>query len=293
MKLSEVIKITGLTKKAIRYYEDKALFHPQFNSDSTYKDYSKEDVSRLNQIAFLRNMDMPVSDIKRYLDELENKEDILQSYLNHIEEKIKRYQDIKSSINDILNCDVDIVLLNRYMIDSQRYNQDFVLRRIAMLFPDIFGKYILVHFGAFMNEPLDTKEKQRAFSDMVEFLDGIEGIEFPPDVLKYYSEIDETDFIEKMVMVNSDTYDRIMSFDENNNNDIEQFRNEIQDYKNIMKQYKKELKPIADFKDYMENKLRETGYYDKFVANLRVISKSYDSYINKCEKINNVVGDGV
>jgi hypothetical protein len=143
-----------------------------------------------------------------------------------------------------------------------------------------------------MNEPLDTEEKQNAFNDMVEFLDDVEGIEYPQEILKYYGEIDEANFIDMMTSVNTKTYDKIMSFDVNSSTDIEQFKNETEDYINMMKRYEKELKPINDFKIYMENKLSESNYYDKFIANLRVISKSYDNYIKKCEKINDVIGLG-
>lgn len=290
MKISEVLKITGLTKKAIRYYKDKGLIHPLIDENNTYKNYCEDDVAKLSQIALLRNMDMPVSDIKRYLDNQENKDEILREYLKKIEENIKRYTNIKDSITDILDNNIDVKKLNRYMLDSGRYNKDFVLRRIVTLFPDIFGKYLIVHFGAFMNEPLDTEEKQRAFSDMVEFLDSIEGIEYPPEILKYYSEIDEAKFIAMMTSINTKTYERIMSFDVDSSSDVEQFKSETEDYIKMKKQYEKELKPINDFKVYMERKLRESNYYDQFVANLRIISRSYDRYINKCEKINQVVG---
>ena len=39
MLRSEIQKETGLTRKAIEYYEDKGLIHPQ-KSENGYRDYS-------------------------------------------------------------------------------------------------------------------------------------------------------------------------------------------------------------------------------------------------------------
>ncbi|MBC7342044.1 MAG: MerR family DNA-binding transcriptional regulator [Clostridia bacterium] len=40
MNIWEVAKATGLTKKAIRYYEKMGLLSPAINQDNNYRDYS-------------------------------------------------------------------------------------------------------------------------------------------------------------------------------------------------------------------------------------------------------------
>lgn len=55
MKINEVTKITNLTKKAIRYYEDKTLISPKVDMQTGYKKYSQKNVEELSQIAILRN----------------------------------------------------------------------------------------------------------------------------------------------------------------------------------------------------------------------------------------------
>ena len=51
MLRSEIQKETGLTRKAIEYYEDKGLIHPQ-KSENGYRDYSTEDLEILKKVIF-------------------------------------------------------------------------------------------------------------------------------------------------------------------------------------------------------------------------------------------------
>ena len=43
-QIDEVSKITDLTKRSIRYYEDMGLFTPTARTDSGYRMYSDEDI---------------------------------------------------------------------------------------------------------------------------------------------------------------------------------------------------------------------------------------------------------
>nr|WP_245149643.1 MerR family transcriptional regulator [Peptoniphilus raoultii] len=54
MLRSEIQKETGLTRKAIEYYEDKGLIHPQ-KSENGYRDYSTKDLEILKRYLYLEN----------------------------------------------------------------------------------------------------------------------------------------------------------------------------------------------------------------------------------------------
>ena len=53
MLINEVCKKCGLTKKAIEYYEEQGLTHPQIMGNG-YRMFSEDDVIQLNKIAVLR-----------------------------------------------------------------------------------------------------------------------------------------------------------------------------------------------------------------------------------------------
>lgn len=44
MTIDEVKKKTGLTKKAINYYEMKGLINPTYNQTNRYRDFSELDL---------------------------------------------------------------------------------------------------------------------------------------------------------------------------------------------------------------------------------------------------------
>lgn len=63
MKINDVIKLTGLTAKAIRLYESKGLITIS-RTENGYRNYTMQDVEILKQIKLLRSVGISISDIK-------------------------------------------------------------------------------------------------------------------------------------------------------------------------------------------------------------------------------------
>ncbi|MEE0946206.1 MAG: FGGY family carbohydrate kinase [Acutalibacteraceae bacterium] len=63
MIINEVQKQTGLSKKAIRLYEEKGLIKVS-RSENGYRDYSEDNIENLNKIKLLRMAGVSISDIK-------------------------------------------------------------------------------------------------------------------------------------------------------------------------------------------------------------------------------------
>lgn len=64
MKINEVEKIMGITKKNIRFYEKEGLLCPNRNKENGYREYSNEDIRRLEEIKLLRKLGVPIEDIR-------------------------------------------------------------------------------------------------------------------------------------------------------------------------------------------------------------------------------------
>lgn len=62
MLRSEIQKETGLTRKAIEYYENKGLIHPQ-KLENGYRNYSIKDLEVLKKVSIFRKLGMSISDI--------------------------------------------------------------------------------------------------------------------------------------------------------------------------------------------------------------------------------------
>lgn len=67
MKINEVCNVTGLTKKAIDYYQEKEIINPKFD-ESGYREFNKSEIERLKQVSVFRSLGLSVSEIKKVLN---------------------------------------------------------------------------------------------------------------------------------------------------------------------------------------------------------------------------------
>lgn len=68
MKIKEVCERTHLTRRAVRFYEEKGLVSPAITAENDYRDYGEADVRRLLLVARLREYRFSVEQIRRLLD---------------------------------------------------------------------------------------------------------------------------------------------------------------------------------------------------------------------------------
>jgi DNA-binding transcriptional MerR regulator len=64
LTIGDVSKLTGLTAKTIRFYEDEGCIPPVARSGSGYRLYSKGDVWRLQLLRQARLLGLPLAEIK-------------------------------------------------------------------------------------------------------------------------------------------------------------------------------------------------------------------------------------
>ncbi len=121
MKINDVERITGLTKKAIRLYESKGLVNIT-RGENGYRNYSDENIETLKTIKLLRSVGVSIPDIKLYifgvmsLDEMMDKrksEILKESGINSenyfICEKISKGIDVsEATITEVLTENEDI-----------------------------------------------------------------------------------------------------------------------------------------------------------------------------------------
>ena len=65
MKINQVEQLVGITKKNIRFYEEQSLLSPGRNRENGYRDYTEEDVKKLEQIKLFRKLGLPLEEIRR------------------------------------------------------------------------------------------------------------------------------------------------------------------------------------------------------------------------------------
>ncbi|NSW89542.1 MAG: MerR family transcriptional regulator [Firmicutes bacterium] len=277
MLIKEVCKITGLTRKAIEYYEEKGLIAPRIE-DNGYRNFSKEDVKRLKEISLLRKLGLNIAEIRSVLDG-ENKRANLAKikYQKDLElQKDKRKQELLNQLIEGKNLDEIIHQIEH--LDKQQT----IMEKLLNAFPGYYGRFLALHFGRFMNSRILTKEQEIAYNTVVEFLDSVENFRIPPELEKFFE--DATSYIDTELM-ESITTNMIKAVE-----DIDDY---IEQNKDILEQYivyknSEEYKqsPLYKIQSLLLEFQRTNRYYDVFISNMRKLSPSYDEYYKKLERAN-------
>ena len=89
MNIKQFSERTGISKSALRYYEQKSLLLSRERSANGYRVYSEDQIATVKLISSLRLADIPIKDIKVYL--LENDEarrqQMLMDWISNIKKK--------------------------------------------------------------------------------------------------------------------------------------------------------------------------------------------------------------
>ena len=102
-KINEVSKLTGVSIRMLHYYDKIGLLSPSKRTDSNYRMYNDNDISRLYQILLFKELEFPLQDIKQILDnENFDRSKALKLQRNLIFEKKKRLERILESIDDTI-----------------------------------------------------------------------------------------------------------------------------------------------------------------------------------------------
>lgn len=101
----EFAKMANITKKTLKYYDEKNIFKPSFVSKSGARFYSNEDFGRIQQILLLKYLGFSLKDIKEMV--VEGKEyhqwdKFLEIQYKLVEDRIEQLRLVSDSILDAL-----------------------------------------------------------------------------------------------------------------------------------------------------------------------------------------------
>ena len=85
MNIAEAERRTGLTRANIRFYEKEGIIHPE-RTKNGIRVYTEENIGQLEMALCLKSTGMPLKDIKRYFDLVEQGDETLEERLRIFEE---------------------------------------------------------------------------------------------------------------------------------------------------------------------------------------------------------------
>lgn len=278
MRLNEVIKQVDLSKRAIKFYEEKGLLKTKRDSNG-YRNYTDKDISLLKEISSYRKMGIGLSDIKEIL----NDKSVLKQIL------IEKKKEITISQNELEALEKFIENNNiEELYDSVDYKT--LADAIQNSIPGFYGYYFLNHFLPYLQIRIQTKEQQEAYNRLIEFWDNA-NIRIPflmklnfwilfklnskKSLIVQIEQIDSQ--IKEMLNPTEEEYEKLKK----KVNDGYKLKNSIF--------FKYSLIGISQRKFMKE--LQNKGYNDIFIPSMIALSPKYKEYHNALMAINKRICD--
>ena len=115
MNIGKVAKLSNLTIKAVRYYDNVGLVKPIQSISTGYRDYTKEEVAKLKFIGKARKFDFSINECKELLSLYEDKnrtskevKKITLEKIYQIDIKLKDLNDLRKELSFLAsNCHGD------------------------------------------------------------------------------------------------------------------------------------------------------------------------------------------
>lgn len=125
MLINEVSSIVGLSKKSIRYYEEEGVINPKRNSSNDYREYNEDDIKILRTVKFLRDLDIPINDIKKLQRKEISLKECMEEKIFKIEQEENNYQRVKDMCLEIIEANYEYS-----SIDIEKYSKEvYILRK--------------------------------------------------------------------------------------------------------------------------------------------------------------------
>ncbi len=119
-KIKEVSEMAGVTVRTLHHYDSINLLKPYFINDAGYRFYGDEELEKLQQILFFRELDFSLEDIKNFLSSPNfDKTHCLSLHKELLWEKRQRLDNIIASLDKtLISLEGEIEMSKKEMFNS-------------------------------------------------------------------------------------------------------------------------------------------------------------------------------
>ena len=154
--VKEISELTGISIRALRYYDEIGLLVPTERSEAGYRLYDEKTLEKLNAILFLRELDIPLDTIKEVVNSNTNDYSaVLKDYRKNLVQKIRRLQGLLEVVDSMesKNKPIRFEFFNvkdaekvaETIVKSQNMNDDSIISEIRKTYK-VINKNILEEF---------------------------------------------------------------------------------------------------------------------------------------------------
>ncbi len=156
-KTGQLFEILGVSRDALRYYEEKGIIKPRLNEENNYREYDFKDIYTLMMTDFYKKRNLTVNEVKMLQagSEVEELEDLLDKKAKELEESIllKQYtlkkieetrqfcKAIKEHLNKYSLCQMPAYKVLGEFTDFDALNEyHLIMENIDLLKDDILSR---------------------------------------------------------------------------------------------------------------------------------------------------------
>ncbi len=291
MNIKIVSEKTGLTKRAIKYYEIQDLINPYKNNDNNYREYTDDDVIKLNLIGALRAMDIPICEIKCLLQGDKNLTQIMEDTLKKIMKTISNLEKSKVVITNIIDKNLQdyssigeqATKLRETLELSVDKKKELLCNKLLRTFPGNCGKILVASYEPFLNILVDPAEKEKAWLKLVEILDEGEDVDYDDPILEGIDGID-MNFVNQFKAKSKKKIEDLLSDDsdkkEKHKKDTVSFIKLMNENEEVRNKFREVLNKSSG----AVNSIRK--YENNFCEYLEILSEDYKKYKETCKQVN-------
>lgn len=279
MKINEVSTMTGMTKRAIKYYEEKGLLHIK-KKENGYRSYTMEDVKRLKEIALYRKLDISLPDIQQLLHNPDQKTALLQTIYTRKRQDHKEEELQLAHLQQLLKNECSIDAMN-HMEEALDYRT--IAKALEDMIPGPIGQFFLLHFLPYLQIPLVSEEQKEAYHRIVNFLDDLKlkptlGMQFSAFLMKNHTKTKEAIYqmhdvqIKNMLNPSEEEY--------------EAYKASVWKHVQLRKKWYHRWNPFLTSRRHFMKRLQDCGYYDFLIPNMKQLSPLYKDYHDALLKLN-------
>ena len=176
MTIKEMSELTGVSARALRYYDEIGLFHPNGRSEAGYRLYDEKELEVLRQILYFRELDIPLRTIKEIIENPAlDRKSILQTQKKMLISEKERLERLIDSI--------DAALEGANTMDFTVFNKEESSKMFSAMLehmPDEIRDTAIKEFGSveewrahYLNA-VSSEEVQKQYAKIVEWYGGKE-----------------------------------------------------------------------------------------------------------------------
>ncbi|WP_312940738.1 MerR family transcriptional regulator [Oscillibacter sp.] len=172
--VKEVSELTGISARALHYYDEIGLFPPTDKNEAGYRLYDDKALEDLQQILFFREFDIPLKEIKAVMESLSlDRNRILRMQREMLVAKKERMERLIASIDDILKGDS--------RMDFTVFTKTEIEKMFQLMFdsiPEEMRQTAITEFGSVEQwkkhymEVVSSEDMQKRYAKVVEWYGG-------------------------------------------------------------------------------------------------------------------------